>query len=79
MILIQKEIGWEPFRQTYHWFMENRTKVGTDDYVKIPSSKYEKCELFYTKVSEFANKDVISMIPANEWQVWLEYMGKPTE
>ncbi len=77
MILIQKEIGWEPFRQTYHWFMENRTKVGTEDYVKIPSTKYEKCILFYTKVSEFAGKDVISMIPENEWYTWLTYMNKP--
>lgn len=79
MILIQKQIGWEPFRQTYHWFMENRTKKGTDEYVEIPRTAYEKCELFYTKVSEFADKDVIAMIPANEWKVWLEYLGKPTE
>lgn len=79
MILIQKEIGWEPFKQTYHWFMENRTKQGMEGYVSIPSKKYEKCELFYSKVSEFAQKDVVSMIPANEWKVWLEYLGKPAE
>ncbi|MBE6542794.1 MAG: hypothetical protein E7675_00185 [Ruminococcaceae bacterium] len=79
MILIQKELGWEPFRQTYHWFMENRTKIGTDEHVAIPTKKYEKCELFYKKVSEFAGRDVVAMIPANEWKVWLEYMGKPAD
>ena len=59
--------------------MENRTKQGMEGYVSIPSKKYEKCELFYSKVSEFAQRDVVSMIPANEWKVWLEYLGKPAE
>lgn len=78
MVLIQKEIGsWEPYKQTYRWFVENRAKKDTGDasYVAIPTTKWEKMELFFKKLSEFSGKDVVSMFPEGEFDVWKEYMG----
>ncbi len=78
MVLIQKELGtWEPYKQTYRWFMENRAKkdAGDTSYVTIPSSKWEKMDLFFSKLSEFAGRDIISMFPEGEYDVWREYNG----
>lgn len=78
MVLIQKEIGsWEPYKQTYRWFVENKAKKNSGDpsYVTIPSSKWEKMDLFFEKLSEFSGKDIISMFPEGEYDVWKAYNG----
>jgi predicted small lipoprotein YifL len=63
---IQKQIGWEPFKQTYAWFIETGTK---------PSAKYDKFFVFLDKLTEFSGKDVRKLFSANEWKTFCENYG----
>jgi hypothetical protein len=66
MLRIQKAIGWEPFKQTYKWFMETGTN---------PATKYEKFFLFVDKLSEYSDKDVEKMFSSIEWATFCENYG----
>ena len=66
MLRIQKQIGWEPFKQTYKWFIETGTN---------PSKTYEKFFTFIDKVSEYSGQDVRKLFADKEWQLFCDRYG----
>lgn len=66
MLRIQKAIGWEPFKQTFKWFMDTNTN---------PSGNYNKFIQFIDKLTEYSGKDVKSMFSTNEWNTFCEKYG----
>jgi len=63
---IQQELGWEPFKQTFKWFIDTNT---------VPAAKYDKFFTFVDKVSEFSGKNMRDMFSKNEWKYFCEYYG----
>ncbi len=66
MLRIQKEIGWEPFKQMFAWFVETKT---------MPSKNYDRFFTLIDKVSEFSGKDVRAMFTDTEWQLFCDRYG----
>ena len=66
MLRIQKAIGWEPFKQTFKWFMDTNTN---------PSGNYNKFIQFINKLTEYSGKDVKAMFSTNEWNTFCEKYG----
>ena len=66
MLRVQKTIGWEPFKQTYKWFIENNVN---------PSGNYNKFIQFIDKLTEYSGKDVKKLFTTNEWNTFCEKYG----
>ena len=59
---IKADIGWEPFKQTFHYLQENEA-----DYAG--NSKQQKFENFVEILSGYGNIDVKSYFSTEEWNV----------
>lgn len=55
--LIAKQIGWEPFKQTFRNFPEMSS-----------ATRYERFEKFVELLGEYSNEDVRGMFTEGEWQ-----------
>lgn len=59
---IKEDIGWEPFKQTFHYLQANEA-------VYAGTTKQEKFENFVKLLSGYGNKDVRSYFSKKEWNV----------
>jgi len=66
MLRIQKTLGWEPFKQTYKWFIETDSN---------PTKKYDKFFLFIDKLTEYSGKEVRKLFTDVEWTTFCEHYG----
>ncbi len=57
-IQIREQIGWEPFKQTFRWFLANPNQV--------PSTNIGKFNLFLDKLTEYSSFDVRSLFTQTE-------------
>ena len=65
---IKEEIGWEPFRKTYHILQSEEGKY-------INASEKEKFELFVSTLSLYGRKDIKSYFTMNEWNSILKELS----
>ncbi|MBQ8893085.1 MAG: hypothetical protein IJ043_01605 [Clostridia bacterium] len=61
---IKEEIGWEPFRQTFHWMQENANAYS--------ATKEGKLHNFVSVLSGYSGKDIKSYFSAGEWASMIE-------
>lgn len=62
---IKEDIGWEPFKQTFHYLQENY-----DEYSN--TSKQEMFENFIKLLSQYSGKDIKSYFSVNEWNTIIQ-------
>lgn len=62
---IKEEIGWEPFKSTFHKLQKDEVK-----YRNI--SKREKLDLFVNTLSDYSGKDIKGYFTASEWNSIVE-------
>ena len=74
LIDIEREIGWEPFKKTFRYFLNL-----SDD--KVPETDGEKLKLFLTKLKDFSGEDVLGYISSrdtgiieNQYGITLNYV-----
>ena len=60
----QKQVGWEPFRQSFHYLYANRSQYGN-------ISNTEKFYLFVKTLSTFSRRDAASIFTNQEWNAIL--------
>ncbi|MDR1796184.1 MAG: M60 family metallopeptidase [Clostridiales Family XIII bacterium] len=61
---VKDEVSWEPFKQTFRWFVETGTN---------PEKNSEKFALFIQKLSEYSGRDIqTEFFPAAIWYTCME-------
>ncbi|MDR1796183.1 MAG: M60 family metallopeptidase [Clostridiales Family XIII bacterium] len=64
LLRIKDEVGWEPFKQTFRWYVETR---------EGPETNAEKFELFIAKLSEYSGRDIrAEFFPDLIWRACVE-------
>lgn len=68
MLNIKEKIGWEPFKKTYGYF--NSLVLSS-----IPKTKLDKLNLFMTKLNEYSDFDVLSLISQHDKDIITTALG----
>ena len=66
---IKEDIGWEPFKQTFHYFQENEVSY-------TGNTKQQKFENFVELLSGYGNVDVKSYFSAEEWNTIMDKLNE---
>lgn len=66
---IKEDIGWEPFKQTFHYFQANEASYAGD-------SEQQKFENFVQLLSDYGNIDVKSYFSVEEWNSIIDELNE---
>ena len=66
---IKEDIGWEPFKQTFHYFQANEVSY-------TGNSKQQKFENFVELLSGYGNVDVKSYFSVEEWNAIIDKLNE---
>ncbi len=58
-MLLAREVGWEPFKKTYRYFLELPAE-------EVPKDAWSKFELWHQKLSEFSGQDAFAIYEPGE-------------